>query len=121
MTFRLAGSPEFQIQLLAFVELGWPFVKATYFLEGDGFLCVYAFDKIHGLLNMRGNFVHPRADAIIDQQANTRFSNAAIDVAPKAAFKAALRNDIEQSFLPAINYLEALVNNVRAIMQILFD
>ena len=59
---RMVNDAVFQAQLFALADLGRPFVAATYDLEGDGFLSIYAYDKVQALLNMPTNYVHPRPD-----------------------------------------------------------
>ena len=56
--------------------MGKPFVQATYFLEGDGFLAPYAYVAIQDLLNMTGgNFVHPKLTAAIDAEVDKQWRN----------------------------------------------
>lgn len=65
-TPRLLASitPTLLVELAAYSDLGRQFVKATYFLEGDGFLCYVVFDVYQNLLNLASTWTHQQLDLV---------------------------------------------------------
>jgi hypothetical protein len=61
----LAPTDDFKIELAAMIDLGKPLVKATYRLEGDGFLAPFAYDIIQSVLAAPRFIQYPNLTAVV--------------------------------------------------------
>ena len=67
---NLTLKPQLMVELAITVDAGEPFVKATYFLEGDGPLVFSCYEKILALKASVSTAFYPNTIAVINTLAN---------------------------------------------------
>ena len=62
------ANPQFNLQLVGFIDLGKIFVEATYYIEGDGFLSIRLWSIIEPLLDTNdANYAAPNVRLVAQE------------------------------------------------------